>query len=1425
MNTFIDLQRRFHELTEKELEDIEFLAYWDEVGIRPGMDWLELLRHDRIVLLAGAGAGKTTEMRKQAERLFKAGKFAFFVALESLDSEPIENTLSRDEEKRFEAWKTDGEAPAWFFLDAVDELKLTAGKLDRALHRLAKAIDGRLHRARIIISCRPSDWRPNSDLNTVRDKLPAPEKGREAVRTVAMLPMSDGQIKLFAEQQGMEDTIAFLEEVDRQDAWTFARRPLDLANLIATWTSSGCSGSRRLGSRTEQHEVNVTARLRDDPGRPGLAVLSDTEARAGAERLALALALTRKLTIRSPEQALDTLRSDGVLEPAEILPDWTEAKRQALLRRALFDPATYGRVHFHHRSVQEYLAARRLKALRDRGMSTKALFRLLFAERYGVEVVFPSMRAIAAWLALWDDAVCKEVTKREPEALLSLGDPETLDITAQRVLVGEFVAKYGGGSWRGLDVPIAEVGKLAHPDLASVIRECWGSGPTNDEVRELLVALIRLGPVKDCGDLVYNAAHDAGWDPDLRAMAIRALLACGCNASVREIATSMLDQPESWPDRIVYGVAKDLFPEIITACKLIKLMERTHEPTGSVLSFKYVSPEIAETIEPRSEAAVALRDQLADLVWRGRESTQESYNIRSKFGYLAPALATLCHRQLSEASDGLHDRLIRASVIASRFSGDNYRAREPVGRLRDRFRDKPGLRNLAFWAELALMDEIVPADDAWFRLYQVEEDSLIAPLDEADRSWLLAALADESRPERRAVALHALTRDRRQRGPVASELDAIRTALKGDTELGRMLEEYTAPSKSSEAIKRLERNHRAGEIRKAQRLEDWEQWRAALLADPDDAFSEEEQTATVHKLFSWLKEKQQHRNRFNAWDKNALIDAFGPDIADRAERAFRDLWRTIRPILWSARPASERNSTPRKWILGLSSVSAEASTPGWTASLSPAEARTAAAYATIELGGFAPFIADLVESHPREVDKVIGGEVSAELSVGGDYGYLPTLQHLTAAEGKLKQLLIPRLLAGLKSWPDTFTDETEPSWARHLEQVLQILGETTCGADREEIARICSIRYEADPVGAVAISWLRGLFRFDAVRGMQTLVGKLADSRDPGTCKEAIEMFANLFGDRNLIVSEVDDPDQRAGLLGGLVRCAYTFVRPEEDMVHEGVYSPNTRDRAESARNSLLSRLLDTPGPEAHRVTMALADEEDFANMADWLRFRARQRAAADAEFPAFTPEQVCALEKRVEAPPADRDGLFTVMVDRLEDLDYDLNHSDFTDRRTVRSIEKESEMQRTLANRLFERAKGAYRVTREGEVADGKHPDIRLATVGGDQRAVIEVKIADNGWTLADLRRALRQQLLGQYLRDSTCKAGCLLLTYHGRKQYWFHKVPQGSRKKRTFSQVVELLKDEARDIETERAHDVRIAVIGLDLTDPQTTPVHGGN
>jgi hypothetical protein len=128
--------------------------------------------------------------------------------------------------------------------------------------------------------------------------------------------------------------------------------------------------------------------------------------------------------------------------------------------------------------------------------------------------------------------------------------------------------------------------------------------------------------------------------------------------------------------------------------------------------------------------------------------------------------------------------------------------------------------------------------------------------------------------------------------------------------------------------------------------------------------------------------------------------------------------------------------------------------------------------------------------------------------------------------------------------------------------------------------------------------------------------------------------------------------------------------------------------------------------------------------------------------------------------------------MDRFDDLAHDFTHYDFSDRRTVRDISEETKMQRTLAWRIEAKANSALVVTREDEVADLKRTDIRLSTVRGDQKGLIEVMLVNRRWSLTDLERTLRSQLLGQYLRHETCKAGCLLLTYDGEKKFWTHPV-----------------------------------------------------
>ena len=1450
---FINVQRRFCWSTEQKLRNSEDFIEFSEDSEEKSVSWQDLLAHERVILLAEAGSGKTKEMYACKRQLVEEGKFAFFIPLEELYRDFFLSLESRSDQEKFTEWKADGNALGWFFLDAVDELKLTEGTLRTALGRLSEQIGGNMGRAKVIISCRPSDWRADHDLNIVQQRLPVPEgvraarpiesdrtdpgvlddmyeretpdgsepnsqSGQGVVRTALMLPLSNMQVGLFANAANTEDAAAFLEELTKQNAWSFARRPLDLLQLIDTWETSG-----KLGTREEQHKTNVVTRLKEaNPDRPGTRNLTDDNLRLGARRLALALALTRTRTLRLPEQSLDHRQGDSSLEPSSILTDWTPDDRKALLSTGLFDPATYGRVRFHHRSVQEYLAACRLWDLRQRGMPVRALFRLLFRDIYGLQVVFPSMREIAAWLALWDPDVCRELIRREPESLLSLGDPESLDIAEKRDLIRAFSAAYGGGSGRGLRIPTREVSRLAHPELAPVIRECWGDGPTNVDVLELLLELIRTGPIESCADLAHAVATDTQVPPDLRIDAIRALVSCGKRNTVRTLVDGMLDIPTCWPARIIHAVAGDMFPTIIGVNELIALMERTPEPSRwRVGGFEFYARRIVSLICPWSELSHSLRDGIADLIWRGRRHGSRSlHDARSEFGHLTPALAKLCGRQLAETSVTASDKLIRASVLACRFGSNVTDVEDSIPALRACFRADMVLRQKAFWADLAVLDEIAPSTNDWGRFHRAMNNGLLKALVQTDRSWLLAALADEDRenPERRAVALHALIWLWLQSGRAEFELDDIRDRLNGEITLTAILDQALAPPTPEQEAEEarhqaLYREHEEKKVcNDVLRRRREKKLRRYLHARTEEAFARNKLKRTMKRLYRWFQDRSRSYGPLESWDMVALSETFGTETAVCTEAALRMFWRTFPPKPWSDKAANEKNVVFWHTILGLVGVETEASTPGWTSSLTSDDARTAVAHAMTR-HGLAPYITRLTESHPTETEEVIGAEVSAELRFGEDYDHLPTLQALTHAEGNLKQLCVPRLLAALQSWPCATTPENGCRWALHLNRVLRILSEAREAEVRETIVRLCVDHFSSHPTGPLAFTWLRGLFRFDAIRGADILIKQLLNADTCTTGEYAVGAFAALLDDDHSLVFRADDARKRARALGRLVRLSHEHVRIEDDIVHDGVFSPGTRDQAETVRRRLEEMLFATPGPEAHQELLELCTDELFASWSDRLRQRVKERAAFGADFPPYSPDSVIALEERYEVPPSDSNGLFSIMMDRLDDIAHELTHGDFSNRRTLKRISEESEMQRTLAGRLEDKANGAYKVTREDEVVDGRKADIRLSSVNGNQVAVIEVKIADRRWSLGKLRSALREQLVDGYLRDTKCRVGCLLLTCHRKNKYWIHPETQ---KRINFFDMVEYMKGEAQSIAQRDCREIRISVFGLDLTGP---------
>src|SRR5450755_3350183 len=245
-----------------------------------GVGWEDLLARRRVVILAEAGSGKSTEMAERARLSRAAGRLAFHAAVEDVGRDGLEGALSSSSRASLAEWCASTE-DGWFFLDSVDEAKSSGIRLERVVRRLADGIQGAEERAHLILSGRITDWEFRRDLESLKVWLPvtvrtstSEEELLRIVRQEArrenepptpeqpfvalMAALDPKRVRLFAEAKGAPRLDRLLELIEAANLWRFARRPLDLEWLVRFWQSED-----RLGSLAEMVQQSVSERLKE----------------------------------------------------------------------------------------------------------------------------------------------------------------------------------------------------------------------------------------------------------------------------------------------------------------------------------------------------------------------------------------------------------------------------------------------------------------------------------------------------------------------------------------------------------------------------------------------------------------------------------------------------------------------------------------------------------------------------------------------------------------------------------------------------------------------------------------------------------------------------------------------------------------------------------------------------------------------------------------------------------------------------------------------------------------------------------------------------------------------------------------------------------------------------------------------------------
>ncbi len=1126
------IKRSFRDLSDAEVADIEKATALARVGWTGSFGWDELLRSHRVLIVSEAGAGKTYECQAQQDRLWKAGEPAFFLDLATLAGSSVREMLSKVEEERLDAWLRSQSEIATFFLDSIDELKLTLGKFEYALKRFNKALEGQLGRARVTITTRPvpidreliarhlpipasGDAEPTAEAfaDMVMDrskKKPADEAALKAWRYVGLMPLSREQMREFAALQGVPDPDTLLADILARDAEKFAERPQDLLELCSDWREH-----HRVRSHREQVETNIATKLKPSPEREERAELSQEAAIEGASRLALAAMLTRKLTLRYSAGSDSVRASEAALDVTKVLQNWGAETRATLLERPLFGFASYGRVRFHHRSVVEFLAAKQLDALLARGVPIKSIKRLLFTEMaQGVRTVRPSMRPVAAWLALSRDTVFDDIVALDPAVVLNHGDPQSL-CPAQRVKALEaFVDRYGSGGWRGLSTPRIQMHRFASPELADSVKRLWDRGIENWEVRDLLLQIVAAGKLRGCADIAYAVAMDGTRTVDERNSAVEALLQLN-DPRLEALALSVEIDLARWPEAMASHAALDLFPTYMPLARLLQILRRVEVKPRSLGDLNYRLPREIETADLSPDYLDRLRQALTDLITYGIAWERDNFpHLRTQRPDLIAALVAACRRQ---AAEGVRtEPWITSSLLAVRLSKEEHSDKDALAELRRALAGLPAdAREAAFWKEDAFLAHPHQPHDAWQRVFDLSHHGGIQLSDEKDAGWVRRRLSDPNEAlEHREMMLWTemllLNRAATDQGEL---LEGLKPFVSDALSLTAIIDSLTAQEGSAE-LRRMEaasaRRTKQAEQREAKAHANWVEFWREIAGDLDAVFAMDRAENTAWNLWQAV-ERSGRESRASGWNRRSIEEHFSKSVADRLRETMVAAWRKDRPTLRSERPDGEKNTFLVKWQFGLAGIAAEAEDANWAQRLSEQEAELACRYAPIELNGFPSWLESLAVEHPAAVDRVLGEELSLSLREVTDVGEnMMFLQNIRHASAIIAVLFVPRIRAWLTEIAKIDAKPDNPQFELNLGQAIEILIKSGNDDDRRFLEVTSRERLADDLAVPFATVWLTALLQLNAVAGVQALEKGLKDNAASKT-GAGVQLFAKLF--------------------------------------------------------------------------------------------------------------------------------------------------------------------------------------------------------------------------------------------------------------------------------------------------------------------------
>ena len=468
-----------------------------------------------------------------------------------------------------------GSHPEWcgktLFIDGLDEMRTASGNWRRPLDTIRRRLE-RLGHPRFRLSCRAGEWLGEDDaaalgrLGSYRDLV-----------VLRLDPLDEDEVrKILEDSAGPERADELMSYAIEYGLYGFLQHPLNVKLLLeAGMGADRISGNRGLfesACKSMIRERNPAHRA----ATRGASRLSEASLLNASGRLCALSLLTDSLgwavDPAEPTPCYPSIReietADSGVVPAEL---------DGALRTRLFRLSASCRFEPIHRQVAEFLGGRFLGGLAEnRGVSPLRL-RALMAGDDGAPA--PSLRGLAAWIAVHSPAARPSLIRDDPVGVASYGDPSEFSREDQRQLLANLRLRA-----REIDIwqwPPSALPSLAAPGALPIVQDMI-SAPERDDATQSLayLALRAMGHTeastipRELQPPLLGVVRDSRWWPGTRAAAMKAWIASS-SADVRsidealkllkEVEEDVLDDPRGSLTGLLLGL---LYPGHVTPEKL-----------------------------------------------------------------------------------------------------------------------------------------------------------------------------------------------------------------------------------------------------------------------------------------------------------------------------------------------------------------------------------------------------------------------------------------------------------------------------------------------------------------------------------------------------------------------------------------------------------------------------------------------------------------------------------------------------------------------------------------------------------------------------------------------------------------------------------------------------------------------------------------